>query len=63
MIEILMQILCFISSIAGYFILWQINIRIMAAITLIMTPLFYLITERHYKLVAILEYVMERIGQ
>ena len=63
MIEFFMQILCIISAIAGYFILWQINIRIMAAITLIITPLLYLISERHYKLVTVLEYVIERIGQ
>jgi hypothetical protein len=63
MTELFMQIVCVISIIAGYFLLWQINVKIMAAITLITTPLFYLISERHYKLVAILEYALERIGQ
>jgi hypothetical protein len=63
MTELFMQIVCVISIIAGYFLLWQINVKIMAAITLILTPLFYLISERHYKLVAVLEYVLERIGQ
>jgi hypothetical protein len=49
--------------VAGLFLLWQINWRIMAAITSILTPLLYLISERHYKLITVLEYVLERIGQ
>lgn len=60
--EFILQIIAVLSILGGYFILYQINIRILAAITLIITPIWYLIYERQDRLIAVLEFLIEKVG-
>jgi len=60
--EFILQIISVLSILGGYFILYQINVRIMAAITLIVSPMWYLISERQDRLLAVLEFLIEKVG-